>query len=897
VSRNDPKPTGGKRDSQLTPMMRQYWSIKHRHPNDLLFYRMGEFYELFFADAERASEALGITLTTRGKHLGEDIPMCGVPIHSSETYVLELIRKGHRVAICEQTEDPEEARRRGSRSVVRREVVRVITPGTLTEDSLLQPGRNNYLAAWSEVRETAALARIDLSTGEFRVAQCPRASLVTMVSRIGPSEILLPDRLCDDRELAARLRDAGVHLTPLGPGSFDSVSAVRRLQKLFRIETLDSYGQFTRAELSVMGALADYVELTQRGAEALLRPPTREQDEDILQIDSATRRNLELTATFDGKSEGCLLAAINRTMTSAGARLLESRIASPSTRIEEIERRQDAVAWLAGAPERTRSIRKLLRGVPDLERAVSRLALDRGSPKDLGALRTGLTVAASLIGELGDGETPAELRDTKAALAGNDEFCATLKAALADSLPPATADGNFVRAGYRDRLDRARALRDEGQAEVHALQERYRQTTGVASLRIRHNQVLGWFVEVRSRVARHLDAAPHGRLFTRRQSVADAERYATDELADLERRITGAGAEAQEIELTVFSELRTLTLASAAAVLGAARAIAALDVAACQAGLAIDDGWVRPEMSEDLRFEIAGGRHPVVEQALRASGGSEFVPNDCDLSAQGESATPLWIVTGPNMAGKSTFLRQNALITVLAQAGAFVPAKRARIGIVDRLFSRVGAADDLARGRSTFMVEMVETAAILNQARERSFVILDEIGRGTATYDGLSIAWAVLEHLRVVNRSRTLFATHYHELTELSEKLPGVRNATVRVQEWEGDLVFLHEVVAGVADRSYGVQVARLAGIPNTVIRRAAELLQTLEDGGGRSLAGREGPASLFDSPPPEYWLRSQGSDMAPLKARLKELDPDAMTPLEAIQAIYELRQLAAAKP
>ena len=883
-----------------TPMMRQYWSIKHRYPDELLFYRMGDFYEMFFEDARQAAAALNIALTTRGKHLGKDIPMCGVPVHSAEAYIPELIRAGHRVAVCEQMENPEEARRRGARSVVKRDVVRVLTPGTLTEDNLLQAGRNHYLAAWSEIRTTGALAWIDLSTGEFRVSPCPRGMLATLAARVAPREALLPDRLCDDAGLVARLREAGAQVKPLGPGSFDSDSAARRLEKLFRVASLQPYGDFSRAELSAMGALADYVELTQRGAPVRLQPPIRESTGDSLLIDPATRRNLEISATLAGDRAGSLIATIDRTTTSVGARLLETRLANPSTDAGEIRRRHDSVAWFLGQRDLAERLARLLPRAPDIERAVSRLAMGRGGPRDLGAIRDGLCLAeevrAALAGTGGGeshaeppAELPAELDSALTALHGPDSLRQRLEPALGEKLPLAVAEGEFVAPGFDPPLDEARSLREAGHRGMEELQKRYRATTGIATLRVRQNNVLGWFVEVQERHADRLARAPEAGTFTHRQTISSAVRYATAELGQLERRISGARAQAQALEQAIFAALRDEVLAAAPALTAIAAAIATLDVTLALARIADEEEWVRPEMTADLAFEVIGGRHPVVERALRDAGGTPFVANDCQLGASAPDATPLWIVTGPNMAGKSTFLRQNALVVILAQAGAFVPARRARIGIVDRVFSRVGAADDLARGRSTFMVEMVETATILHQAGERSFVILDEIGRGTATFDGLSIAWAVLEHLRMVNRSRTLFATHYHELTRLADSLDGVRNATVRVREWEGELVFLHEVAEGVADRSYGVQVARLAGLPDSLTARAAALLAELEapEDGGAALP------SLFDPPPPEYWTGPPARSDSRLRQRIDALDPDGMSPRDALAAIYELRDLA----
>lgn len=877
--------------SATTPMMRQYWSIKDQHADALLFYRMGDFYELFFDDARVASGILDIALTVRGKHFGEDVPMCGVPVHSADTYLLELIRNGQKVAVCEQTEDPAEARRRGRNAVVTREVVRVITPGTLTEESLLDSRRNNFLAAWSDIRGESAIAWLDLSTGEFRVVDCSRAELDTFLARLAPRELLLLDRDCDDRELVARVTERNVAVTPLGAPSFDSASARERLRKLFRVASLDAFGEFGRADLSAMGAVSDYVGLTQKEASAIIRPPVRERSGQHMHVDAATRRNLELVETLSGGAEGSLLGVIDRTSTGAGARLLASRVAAPSTEPAVIESRLDAVGFFVERGDLADRITKLLRGVPDIERALSRLGLGRGGPRDLAALRDAFATAgacAELLAAVGD-DLPPSIRLARAKLTEHGEMHATMVAALVDSPPTAAADGGFVRESHSVDLDTTRELRDRSVELIAALQESYRKRSGIASLRIRNNNVLGYFIEVRDKHSAKLRDEAHQGLFVHRQTTASAGRFTTVELSELEGRITSARAQAQELEMEVFVGLRDQVLERQREIADLAVAIAEVDLAVALGRVARDGRWCRPAVSEGLDFRIVGGRHPVVESALRGGEGGEFVANDCDLSVAQDS-TPLWIVTGPNMAGKSTFLRQNALMVILAQAGSFVPAKSAEIGVVDRLFSRVGAADDLARGRSTFMVEMVETATILHQAGERSLVILDEIGRGTATNDGLSIAWAVLEYMRAVNRSRTLFATHFHELTELANRIEGVRNVTIRAIEWEGELVFLHEVAPGVADHSYGVDVARLAGLPDSLILRAREILGRLDS--DREVAGEAALADLplFDA---EASRSAPDSRSGELERRLAEIEPDTMTPLAALDALYALKETA----
>jgi DNA mismatch repair protein MutS len=895
---------GGDETSRVTPMMEQYIEIKAANPDCLLFYRMGDFYELFFDDAEVASRALGIVLTKRGKHLGADIPMCGVPVERADEYLHRLIALGHRVAVCEQLEDPAAARKRGGKSVVRRDVVRLVTPGTLTEDSLLDARRNNYLAALARSRASAgedrfALAWIDISTGEFRVAECERAALAAAIARIEPGEIIVSDALYADAELTPTLRGLPA-LTPLTRDVFDGATAERRLTGFFGVATTAAFGTFSRVELTAAAAAVTYVERTQIGKRPPIAPPMREAAGATLVLDAATRSNLELNRTLAGERRGSLLGAIDRTVTAAGSRLLAQRLAAPLTDAAEIGHRLDAAAAFTSDAAARGAIRARLQSAPDLARALSRIVVGRGGPRDLAAIRDGTFAAAEFAARLSSlPALPRDIAQIAQALRQSDAALAEeLDKVLADELPYLRRDGGFVRAGYAGALDEARALRDESRRVIAGLQVRYAETTGIRALKIRHNNVLGYFVDIPAQHGEKLMSAPLNATFIHRQTTAGQVRFTTTELGELESKIATAADRALALELEIFERMANAVAAASATIKNAAEAIAALDVACALAGLAVERDYVRPQVDDGVAFAIEGGRHPVVEQML-AAGGGPFVANDCDLSPPADAtAGRIWIVTGPNMAGKSTFLRQNALIAILALIGSFVPARAAHIGVVDRLFSRVGAADDLARGHSTFMVEMVETAAILNQAGERSLVILDEIGRGTATFDGLSIAWATIEHLHEQNRCRALFATHFHEMTALAAKLPRLHNATMRVKEWQGDVVFLHEVVAGAADRSYGIAVAKLAGLPASVIDRAKVVLAQIEAEDRVSPARRlidDLPlfASARPAPPPAQ----TDSALAAVVNALAALHPDDMSPRDALEALYALKaQLAKAK-
>ncbi|MGQ0742474.1 MAG: DNA mismatch repair protein MutS [Alphaproteobacteria bacterium] len=878
-----------------TPMMAQYLEIKAAHADYLLFYRMGDFYELFFDDAVKASEALDIALTKRGKHAGADIPMCGVPVQAAESYLEKLIRKGFRVAVCEQMEDPEQARRRGYKAVVRREVIRLVTPGTITEESLLDARSANVLAALARAGGEFALSFADMSTGEFAVEGVAPEELSAALARLSPREVLAPDSLFLDPAFGPVLKELGGKLTLRPAATFDSTNGERLLKSAYGVAALDGFGAFSRADLAAAGALIGYLDLTQKGKRPALKPLRREQSSQRLLIDAATRRNLELSESLTGERKGSLLSTIDRTVTAGGARELASRLSAPLTVPSAINARLDAIAFFMQERDLAEKLREHLKAAPDLARALARLSVGRGGPRDLGQLRDCLKCARDLRRALlpagnplapPQGELEGAFASLAEGLAGTATLLDRLELLLVPEPPYFARDGGFIGAGAHPPLDETRALRDESRRVVAALEARYRENTAIASLRIKHNAVLGYFIELSPANADKLMASPHAGLFRHRQTVASAVRFTTDELAGLATKISQAGDTALALELSLFESLVEEVKQCAPALAKVADALALLDVATALARLASEWNYTRPVVDESLDFRVVRGRHAVVEPALEASGVGPFTANGCDLSSGGPGR--LWLVTGPNMAGKSTFLRQNALIAILAQMGAYVPAESAHIGVVDRLFSRVGAADDLARGRSTFMVEMVETAAILNQANTRSLVILDEIGRGTATFDGLAIAWAAVEHLNAVNKSRALFATHYHELTALAERLENVACATMRVKEWKDTVVFLHEVVPGTADRSYGIHVAKLAGLPKPVIARAEAVLRALEE-------GREGhkPLARIDDLP----LFSEASLAAPpapsaVEETLARIDPDQLTPKEALELAYMLKRL-----
>ncbi|MDQ4419924.1 DNA mismatch repair protein MutS [Sphingobium sp. DEHP117] len=864
--------------ASMTPMMAQYFELKAQARDCLLFYRMGDFFELFFDDAKAAAQTLDIALTSRGEHGGAPIPMCGVPVHSAEAYLARLIRAGHRVAIAEQTETPAEAKARGgSKALVARGIIRYVTPGTLTEDTLLDARVDNMLVAIGEAGGEIALAAADISTGRFEAMSVDSAALSAELARLGASEIVVAE--------GCALDVPGAHM--FDKAAFSSARAEARLKGLFGVATLDGFGSFCRAELAAIGGLLGYLDHAGQGRLPHLAPPIHIAPGSHMAIDAATRESLEIVCTMSGSRAGSLLHSIDRTVTGAGARLLAADLAAPLLDEGEIGARLDLVQWLHDDSGRRDALRAALRALPDIGRALGRLAFGRGSPRDLGQLRDGLSGARTLRERLGraDGAAgPALLDRLLPALDGHGELVDELTCALVPTPPTEASSGGYIAEGYDAALDDLRRLASDGRRAIAQLEARYRNETGISALKIRHNAVLGYHVEV---PGKHGDALMReGSGFTHRQTLAGVVRFNSVDLHEEANRVTQAGAHALAAEAAHLESLIEQALARKEAITRAAQALARLDVAAALAERAAEGGWARPAFVADQRLEIVGGRHPVVEEALRREG-QAFVANDCTLAA----ADRLWLVTGPNMGGKSTFLRQNALIVLLAQAGSYVPAQSATLSLVDRLFSRVGASDNLARGRSTFMVEMVETAAILSQATSRSFVILDEVGRGTSTYDGLALAWAVVEAVHEVNQCRCLFATHYHELTRLAETLSALSLHHVRAREWKGDLVLLHEVTEGPADRSYGIAVARLAGLPPAVLARAKAVLAKLEAGRAKTggIAAGLDDLPLFAATMPD----KEDSNPDPLKELLNATDADALTPREALELIYKLKAVA----
>jgi len=892
----DPSLNGADPGAGATPVMAQYFAAKARQPDALIFFRMGDFYEMFFEDAHQAAGAIGIALTHRGTHAGAPIPMAGVPVHAAEAYLAKLIRAGFKVAVCEQLENPAEARKRGAKSVVHRDLVRVVTPGTLTEAGLLDARGSNRLAAVALRGGLAAVASVELSTGDVDCLTMTPEGLASALAALQPSETLVPDRLFAEPVVSAALKAAGGVIQPMAGALAEPAASEARLKRLYGVDTLAGFGALAGAEIAALGLIAAHLETTQAGRMPALRAPRRAGEADAMCIDPATRASLEIERALSGGRDGSLLGAIDRTVGAPGARLLASRLSRPLISPEAIDARLDAVAWLVERRDLRQALRGKLKGAGDMARALSRLALGRGGPRDFGCLKDGLAACADITALFaGDVEPlappPPEITEPLATLPPRVQalaaFAETLRLGLGADLPAQTRDGAFVATEVRADLDGARALRDDSRRVIAALGARLAAESGVA-VKIRHNGVLGYFLEASANKAEPLFQPPLSSLFIHRQTLASQVRFTTVELAELDARIARAADQALALELEVFEAWRETARALARDIQAAAEGVARLDVAAALAEWAVEVGAVRPVVNVSLVFEAQGARHPVVEAAVRRVG-EVFTPNDCALDGVGEGAARLSIVTGPNMAGKSTFLRQNALLAILAQAGCFVPARALRLGVVDRLFSRVGAGDDLARGRSTFMAEMVETAAILTQATPRSFVILDEIGRGTATWDGLAIAWACAEALHDTNRCRALFATHYHELAALEGRLAHVANLSLKAKEWKGELVFLHEAGPGCADRSYGVQVAKLAGVPAAVVARAREVLDRLESEAVSHAGLEELPLFAHAAPGAPAPLGP-----TPLDGALAALDLDGMSPREAMDALYRLKAMQA---
>ena len=881
--------------SNLTPAMVQYMELKQAHQDYLLFYRMGDFYELFFDDAITASKALDIALTKRGKADGKDVPMCGVPFHAYESYMAKLMKQGFKVAICEQMEDPAEAKKRGYKAIVRRDVVRLVTPGTITEDTILDSRKNNYLLCVAKINNDFGLAWIDLSTGVFytQLLEIKEgnevAELHTAIDRLAPSEILVADTLLQNSDLFHLLNEYKEKLSVLPQARFNSGNAQKRILEFYNVNTLDSFGSFSKSEVTAAGILLDYVENTQKGKMPRIARPVKILSSQYMEIDAATRHNLDL---LDGPRGSTLISVLDRTVSGAGARLLANRLANPLLNVKKINARLDVVEFFLKHQDVREKLRTVLKSCPDIERAVSRLGVGRGGPRDL--LSIGVTLGSlpklrTLIETFKPIDVVDELPSAVAKVLQKFGNHAMLVNMLANALwvedrnnelPLLARDGDFIKAGYSPELNAVRDLKNKGHNYILNLQSKYVQQTGIEHLKIKYNNVIGYFIEIPNKEAAQVLGNPE---FIHRQSVLNAARFTTVELTELENQIRGAAEKALALELAVFDDLVHSVLLAADDITRTANALAELDVGSALADLAIENNYCRPEIDDSYAFEIVDGRHPVVEEAIRRSHEGSFVGNNCSLDVE---SNRIWLITGPNMAGKSTFLRQNAIIAIMAQMGSFVPAKSAHIGYVDKVFSRVGASDDLARGRSTFMVEMVETASILNRADRRSFVILDEIGRGTATFDGLSIAWAVVEYLHEVNKCRALFATHYHELTDLTGRLKSMSLHCMKIKEFKGEVIFLHEVIEGAADRSYGIHVAKLAGLPPKVLERAEQVLAELEkDKRQNNFSGLDLELPLFSFAPKE-------EKKSPLLKELEQLNPDDLTAREALQKLYDLKEM-----
>ncbi len=858
--------------ANLSPVMAQYCQLKEEYSDSLLFFRLGDFYELFFDDAVIAARDMDIVLTKRGKNEGDDIPMCGVPAHAYETYLARLIQKGHKVAICEQVEDPETAKKRGSKGPLKREVVRVVTPGTLTEETLLNAKQNNFLLAISPITKAdIGVAVIDLSTGTFFIESTDLRNLPGVLSRLNPVEIVLPDRLLQEPDLFEHLNQWKKKLSPLPQARFDIENCRKRLEEVYVVKTLDAFGCFSDAEMRAAGALIDYIQITQKSALNLIDRPRQLKNNQLMLIDPATRRSLELHATQSGQKIGSLLDIIDYTLTAAGGRTLSFYLSAPLTNAEQINHRLDCVEFLEKRTDVREHIRQVLKICPDMERALSRLNLGRGNPRDLGAIRDGLDQARQLKQSLSPLQLPILLQKTLEKMGHFDGTIDKLARALGETLPFQVRDGNFIAPDYNSELDSFRYFRDHSKEHLVKLQEEYCAQTGITTLKIKHNNIIGYHIDVG---VIHAQKIPN--TFIHRQTMATSLRYTTPELGEIEKKIVSAAGQILELELKIFDDLVQDIKLQITDILACCRALAVVDVLSALAELAIQQEYSRPVVDNSLTFDVQQGFHPVVAAALKKESQNTFVRNDCRFLEEKK----IFLITGPNMAGKSTYLRQNALVAILAQIGSFVPAVAAHIGVVDRIFSRVGAADDLAAGRSTFMIEMVETAAIMHQSTDRSFVILDEIGRGTATYDGLSLAWSVVEGLAKKNGCRTLFATHYHELTQLETTLPSVACKTMRIREWDGKVIFLHEVIPGAADKSYGIHVAALAGLPQQTIDRAYQILHTLEAKEKTNIVIPDVPIHAHQRP-------------STFTRQLLTLDIDSLSPRDALDTLYQLKQLA----
>lgn len=875
-----------------TPMMQQYLDIKLANQDSLLLFRMGDFYELFFDDAVTASQVLGLALAKRGKHGEDDLQMCGMPYHALEPYLQKLVEEGFKVAICEQMETPEEAKKRGYKAVVRREIVRIITPGTITEESILETTNPNYLISIRIAQNIASIAYLDVSTSEFNIVSIGIENLANEIAKIDPKEILISEK---DSQ-TEHLRNWQQKMVVQVESYFSTSKCQNIIEHFYNIQSYKAIGSLTDTQISAIGAVLEYINITQKQNLPALPLPHIVNASDFMIIDASTRRNLELTHNVHGSHKGSLLHVINKTVTKSGARTLYQFLSSPLTNLEQINNRHDKVEFFVRNIHLTEKIRHILKNTGDLERILTKISMKRCIPRDLMSIYYSLEAAsdiqAAFVSALGI-EYPPVIQDILQTLGGNDEISDKIFATIKEDAPNSLADGGFIKTSYHPKLKELYDLLENNNDVMEKLKIEYQRTTGIDNLKICHNNIMGLFIEVTPKNVHKITSSE----FIHKQTLASAVRFTTDKLKVIENEMLSAKSTAIAFEQQIFWKLCDYIIENAGKLHLLAFSLSQLDAFTSLAYLADEYGYIRPEMTSDNSFNIMAGRHVVVEQSLKSS---KFIPNDCDLSA-----SRLWLLTGPNMAGKSTFLRQNALIIILAQMGSFVPANFAQIGIVDRLFSRIGASDDLAKGQSTFMVEMLETATILAQSTEKSFIILDEVGRGTSTYDGVSIAWATLEHIHDKLKCRSLFATHYHELTILSESLPALKNYTIKIAEENGEVLFLHQIIAGSANKSYGIHVAEIAGLPNSVIKRAYQILSKLEKTSSAQNKKLESITtnnySLFEYNQPFVTKEANTNVIASdnncvaisaLEKALSEINPDNLSPKEALEELYKLKKL-----
>ena len=875
-----------KAQSSITPLMEQYLKIKRSHPGALLFFRMGDFYELFFDDAYLASDILNITLTKRGKLNGKDIPMCGVPHHASDRYIETLIKKGLHIAICEQTETPEEAKKRGYKAIVNRDVIRIITPGTVVEDNLLEGKISNFLLSINEIREDLSIAWTDISTGNLFVRGISKGELESSLARIKPSEILISNNYAEKNLLG--LKEKNYKVTVLSGSSFNTTNSHDKLLNHYGVKSIKSFGNFSYSMIGALGAILDYILVTQSGTKIQLMRPVLEKRDLILEIDQHTRKNLEINISLAGEKKGSLISILDKTVTSFGSRLLSIRVNAPLSEKKSIIERLSVTQFFSTNPGFSESLRQVLIGCPDFERALSRLAFHRSSFQDLITVKKGIVITSKvkkLFTNISTQETlPKKLDSMLDNIFNFKDVLIFLNQALSESPLEIFNKTSFINSGYDSELDYLRSLLYQSETIVKKLEENLISNTSISSLKIKQNNVLGYFIELTSKNAEALSETGVNENFIHRQTTANTVRFTTNELISLESQINTSTSKMEELEKKVYKEIQKTLLDLRSEIRVSAGVLGELDFFSNLGLISREENWIKPEISDKKILEILDGRHPVVEKNVKEKSDHSFIPNDCKLNEK----TTTNLITGPNMAGKSTFLRQNALIVIMAQMGSFVPAKKAKIGLTDRVFSRIGASDDLSQGHSTFMVEMLETATILNQATENSFVILDEIGRGTSTFDGLSIAWSTLEHLHNQNCCRTLFATHYHELTVLDKELPLLSNLTVKIKEYEGELIFLHKIVDGFSNHSFGIKVAKLAGIPEKVTDRALDILKVLEN---NSEFNRNKNGAVRNIPQTQDKMSLNTIDQPQIRDLLQSLNVDDLSPKEALHFLYKIQR------